>query len=258
MRRRPHLAQAMLDGYDGWHMVNPLVVRRHELIVAFGGQALTAEDVFTTTAESPFHTYRPTLGGAVASSAQEQIADIIWRAAWEELLREETLPKEDLDATNAVIERWAATHAALAQYLRDNPAERDIRMVAATFMIGDLKLEIAQACARADVSGEELAAHLQPENVVGFFTRLPFTGRVLQVTQTRLRNPSDKWVNHDLNDLYFLACSAAYADHVVAEKKTGHLLNVAGRTLPAQRASVHLNLRSLVRDTQVSGSSQGR
>ncbi|WP_329580158.1 hypothetical protein [Streptomyces sp. NBC_01361] len=59
-------------------------------------------------------------------------------------------------------------------------------------------------------------------------------------------SPGDKWVNHDLNDLYFLACAAGYADYVVAEKKTGHLLRNANRTLTEPRASVHLNLRSLV------------
>jgi hypothetical protein len=59
-------------------------------------------------------------------------------------------------------------------------------------------------------------------------------------------SPGDEWVNHDLNDLYFLACAAGYADYVVAEKKTGHLLQNANRALPEPRASVHLNLRSLV------------
>ncbi|MFE4441483.1 hypothetical protein [Streptomyces sp. NPDC056820] len=39
-----------------------------------------------------------------------------------------------------------------------------------------------------------------------------------------MRNASDRWVNNDLNDLFYLACATGYADHVVAEKKTGRFL----------------------------------
>ncbi|MEV0185857.1 hypothetical protein AB0I54_42315 [Streptomyces sp. NPDC050625] len=250
--RRRHLAQAMLDAYNGWHMLNPLVVRRYEFVSAFGGPELTAEDVFTTAAESPFFNYQPVIGSAASGSEQVQMSDLIWRATWASLLLEETLPKEDLEATRAVVEQWAGVPAALARYLRDHPAERNMRMVAATYMLGDLKIEIAQACVLAGISTEELSGYLQPETTVDFFTRLPFNGRVLEVTQARLRNAADKWVNNDLNDLYFLACAAGYADHVVAEKKTGHLLQGANRALAAPRASVHLSLRSLIHGIQTS------
>ncbi|PVC62026.1 hypothetical protein DBP15_32100 [Streptomyces sp. CS065A] len=84
--------------------------------------------------------------------------------------------------------------------------------------------------------------------MVGFFSGLPFLGRVLEVTYARLRDPGDRWVNHDLNDLHFLACAAGYADHVVAEKKTGHLLQQAARSLPTPHARIHRNLHSLLQD----------
>lgn len=249
--RRRHLAQAMLDAYDGWHMLNPLVVRRCEFISVFGGPTLTERDVFTTAAESPFSNYEPTIARS-SDSQPPPMTQMIWRATWASLLLEETLPRQNLVATNSTIERWAAIPAALALYLRDNPAERDIRMVTAMYMLGDLKLEIAQASALAGISAEELSTHLQPERVVDFFTRLPFNGRVLEVTQARLRNASDMWVSHDLNDLYFLACAAGYADHVVTENKTGHYLQGAAKALAAPRAAVHLNLRSLLHHTQAS------
>ncbi|MFJ9968695.1 hypothetical protein [Streptomyces avermitilis] len=250
--RRRHLAQAMLDAYDGWHMLNPLVVRRYEFVSAFGGTALTSRDVFTTAAESPFFNYTPTIGSAASGAAQSRMADVVWRAAWTNVLMEETRPKEDQNATKAVVERWAAVPATLAQYLREHPAERDMRMVAARYMLDDLKVEIAQACALAGTSTEELSNHLSPEETVSFFTRLPFNGRVLEVTQARLRNASDRWVNNDLNDLFFLACAAGYADHVVAEKKTGRFLQDADKALAAPRASVHLNLHSLIHEIQAS------
>lgn len=240
----------MLDAYGGWHMLNPLVVRRYEFVGAFSGLTLTAKDVFTTAANSPFFDYAPAIGLAVTRPVQPWMADQFWRAAWASSLLEETLSKEDLDVTNAVIERWAAAPATLAQSLRDHPAERDMRMVTAMYMMDDLKVEIAQACMLAGISNEELSAHLQPEKAVGFFTSLPFNGGVLEVTQARLRNASDRWVNNDLNDLFYLACAAGYADYVVAEKKTGRFLQNADRSLAAPRASVHLNLRSLIRDIQ--------
>lgn len=249
--RRRDLAKVMLDAYGGWHMLNPLVVRRYEFAGGFGGPAPTASDVFTTAAESPFFSYVPTIGGIAREQAQSLSTSIAWQAAWASLLLEETLSKEELDTTAGVIGGWAAVPAALAQYMRDHPAERDMRLVTATHLLGDLKGDIAQACVLAGIGNEELINHLQPENAVGFLSRLPFTGRVLEVVQARLRNTSDKWVNNDLNDLLFLACAAGYADHVVAEKKTGHYLREADK-YTVSGASVHLNLRSLLEVLQTS------
>ncbi|MGA5421959.1 hypothetical protein [Streptomyces lavendulocolor] len=71
--RRRHLAEAMLDAYGGWHMVNPLVVRRHELISALGGgRALGAGDVFTSAAGSPFSNYELVLAETVAQGGERQ------------------------------------------------------------------------------------------------------------------------------------------------------------------------------------------
>lgn len=251
--RRRDLAKVMLDAYDGWHMMNPLVVRRYEFVGGFGGPAPTVADVFTIAAESPFFTYVPAIGNAARGQAQPlATTSAIWRAVWASLLLGETLSKEELDTTTDIIKRWAAVPAALAQHLRDHPEEHDMRLVTVAYLIGDFKADIAQAGVLGGISNEELVNHLQPENVVGFFNRLPFTGRVLEVVQARLRNTADKWVNNDLNDLFFLACAAGYADHVVAEKKTGHYLREADK-LTAPGASVHLNLRTLVETLQTSG-----
>ncbi|MFD6918562.1 hypothetical protein [Streptomyces virginiae] len=246
--RRRHLAQAMLDAYGGWHMVNPLVVRRHELISALGGgRSLESADVFTSAAGSPFFTYEPAVSECGEQVGEQQMLDgAVWRVVWSELLRDETLPPGELEATGSVIARWAAVHDGLAQYLRENPARRDLRLVTAALMVGDIKLDLAQAALTSQLSDERLGTLLRPETVVGFFAGLPFLGGVLEVTCARLRNSADRWVNNDLNDLHFLACAAGYADYVVAEKKTGHLLQAASRSLPAPRAEIHRNLRSLL------------
>jgi hypothetical protein len=105
-------------------MVNPLVVRRHELISApGGGRALGAGDVFTSVAGSPFSHYELVLAETGAQGGERQsLADAAWRVIWSELLRDETLPADELQATGAVIARWTAVHDELAQYLRENPA----------------------------------------------------------------------------------------------------------------------------------------
>ncbi|MFB8272926.1 hypothetical protein ACFC96_40950 [Streptomyces sp. NPDC055955] len=249
--RRHDLARAMLEAYDGWHMLSPLVVRLHEFAGAFSGRKLTAEHVFTNAPQSPFSNYPLEIdspdAAAPTGTATLGMTDVVWRATWASLLLEESLPQDEQEAINTVVAGWADAASQLAQGLREHPAERDMRLVAAAYMLNDLKMELAQAGQLAGHhSPAETLTFLQPEKVVEFFSRLPFTGRVLEVLQARLRNASDVWVNNDLNDLYFLACAAGYADHVVAEKKTGTFLQSADKALGAPRASVHLNLRSLV------------
>ncbi|MFJ2154379.1 hypothetical protein ACIOHB_37275 [Streptomyces microflavus] len=246
---RRRLARAMLGGYGGWHMLNPLVVRRYELVGAFSGTKLTATDVFTTAANSPFFNYTPSISVA-APTAAHRPDGLSWQVAWASALLEDTLSPEELAASNAVIERWAATLSTLAQYMRDHPGDRDIRLVTAAHMLGDQGRDIAQALLIAGIGSENVSALLNEETVVDFFARLPFNGGVLEITQARLRNASDKWVRNDLNDLFYLACAAGYADHVVAEKKTGVFLQQASRGLNTPRALVHVNLRSLVHDLQ--------
>ncbi|MGW0607768.1 hypothetical protein [Streptomyces sp. NPDC002640] len=247
---RRRLARAMLDGYGGWHMLSPLVVRRYELVGAVSGPKLTATDVFTTAANSPFFDYTPPSIGTPAPTPSPRPEDLPWRMAWASTLLEETLSPEELAASTAVIERWAATLSTLAQYMREHPADRDIRLVTATHMLNDQSRDLAQALQTAGVNSEDFSTHLNEKTVIDFFARMPFNGGVLEVTQARLRNASDEWVRNDLNDLFYLACAAGYADHVVAERKTGAFLQQATRRLNTPRATVHVNLRSLVQDLQ--------
>lgn len=199
--------------------------------------------------ELPFFNYTPSISVA-APTAAHRPDGLSWQVAWASALLGDTLSPEELAASNAVIERWAATLSTLAQYMRDHPGDRDIRLVTAAHMLGDQGRDIAQALLIAGISSENASALLNEETVVDFFARLPFNGGVLEITQARLRNASDKWVRNDLNDLFYLACAAGYADHVVAEKKTGVFLQQASRGLNTPRALVHVNLRSLVHDLQ--------
>lgn len=141
--------------------------------------------------ELPFFNHTPPISVA-APTAAHRPDGLPWQVAWASALLEDTLSPEELATSNAVIERWAATLSTLAQYMRDHPGDRDIRLVTAAHMLGDQGRDIAQALLIAGISSENASALLNEETVVDFFARLPFNGGVLEITQARLRNASDK------------------------------------------------------------------
>ncbi|MEU3262002.1 hypothetical protein ABZ694_30160 [Streptomyces albidoflavus] len=243
-QRRRDLAETMLEAYDGWHMMHPLAITRHEFQSAFGGPALTPEDVFTTAADSPFSTYTPDPRERASDSARRSLAELTWRAAWSCALLEDTLSEEEAEAEARAVDRWTGALTDLAQLSVDSPIGED-RGRAALHLVANFQEEIALAAMRAGLSAAEMHDQLI-EDPTGLIARMPSCGRGLEIVHGRLRNATDKWTRNDLNDLYFLAPAAAYAHYVVAERKTGnYLMSSTGRTTPG--ASVHLNLRSLLK-----------
>ncbi len=243
-QRRRDLAETMLEAYDGWHMMHPLAITRHEFQAAFGGPALTPEDVFTTAANSPFSTYTPDPRERASDSARRSLAELTWRAAWSCTLLEDTLSEEEAEAAARSVDRWTEALTNLAKLAADSRIGED-RGLAALQLIEGFQEEIALAAMRAGLSPTEMHDQLT-EDPTALIARMPSGGRGLEIVHARLRNATDKWTRNDMNDLYFLAPAAAYAHYVVAEKKTGnYLMSSTGRTTPG--ASVHLNLRSLLK-----------
>ncbi|WP_186782531.1 hypothetical protein [Streptomyces sp. CBG9] len=243
-QRRRDLAETMLEAYDGWHMMHPLAITRHEFQAAFGGPALTSEDVFTTAADSPFSTYTPDPRKRASDSARRSLAELTWRAAWSCALLEDTLSEEEAEAEARAVDRWMGALTNLAQLSVDSPIGED-RGRAALQLVAGFQKEIALAAMRAGLSAAEMHDQLI-EDPTALIARMPSCGRSLEIVHARLRNATDKWRRSDMNDLYFLAPAAAYAHYVAAEKKTGnYLMSSTGRTTPG--ASVHLNLRSLLK-----------
>lgn len=243
-QRRRDLAETMLEAYDGWHMMHPLAITRHEFQAAFGGPALTPEDVFTTAADSPFSTYIPDPCERASASARRSLAELTWRAAWSCTLLEDTLSEEEAEAAARSVDRWTEALTNLAKLAADSRIGED-RGLAALQLIEGFQEDIALAAMRAGLSPTEMHDQLT-EDPTALIARMPSGGRGLEIVHARLRNATDKWTRNDMNDLYFLAPAAAYAHYVVAEKKTGnYLMSSTGRTTPG--ASVHLNLRSLLK-----------
>ncbi len=60
-------------------------------------------------------------------------------------------------------------------------------------------------------------------------TKLAYVGRNRDVIHLRLCNSNDQWKANDLIDMNYLPCAAAYADYIVAERKTIDYLRRAER-----------------------------
>lgn len=249
--RRHQLANTMLTVYDGWHMGNPVIVRGEELARAFAQQEvlLDQDQVFSQRPGTPFGVDMPYdySDPMLSLQMQRHIDDLSWRLAWADTLRSDTYEDSEWKPAFEAIQGWARTHQDLSTYLMEHPANRNLRVVAASQTLADLQQEIAATIVRVGLSVEELQKRLHAGNLVDFFQQLPFVGRVMEVTYLRLRNPQDAWVNNDLIDLLFLSCAAAYADFVVAERKTTHMLHQAARQT-SSGAAIFATLRELCHD----------
>ncbi|MEU6698032.1 hypothetical protein [Pseudonocardia sp. NPDC046786] len=238
--RRGKLADSMLELYDGWHMRHPLDIRQFELMSLLRGETAPRSielEPFSTKPNTPFQAAQ--WGNAFQASddftaaQQKFITDRAWRAAWSETLRHDTYDADERRTSDQFVEGWAKGFEELGRYMGNNPAPRDVRLVAAGKLMADLNKEIALASAKTGITPEDLAPFLRPENLVDSFAKLPFIGRLLDVTFQRLRNPQTRWKRNDLNDMTYLCCAAAYADFVVAERATAHFLRLGTGNFPS-------------------------
>ena len=254
--RRQQLADTMLSAYDGWHMNNPITVRGEEMARALTQQeaSLDRDQVFNKHPGTPFGVdmrYEPR-DQTLPREVQRLVDDLSWRLAWADTLRSDIYEDLEWRAAWEAIQGWVQTHQELSTYLMEHPTNRELRVVAAARTFADLEQEIVATIDQVGINVGELQERLHAGNLVEFFQQLPFVGRVMEITHLRLRNPQDTWVENDLIDLLFLSCAAAYADFVVAERKSTHMLRQAihqtssGATVFASLRELH---RHLVSDT---------
>ncbi|SRR5712691_11472192 len=249
--RRRQLADTMLSAYGNWYMSNPVIVRGGELARALAqqGTSLDRDQVFNQRPGTPYGNYTPYVHNdqTLPLQVQRLVEELSWRYAWADVLRSGTYEATEWTAASEAIQGWARTHQDLSTYLTEHPATRDLRVVAAARTLDDLQQELAATALQVGLSIDELEQRLHPGNLVEFFQRLPFVGRVMEITHIRLCNPQDVWVENDLIDLLFLSCAAAYADFVVAERKATHLLRQAARWT-SSGAAIYATLYELCRD----------
>lgn len=249
--RRHQLADTMLSVYGGWHMNSPIIVRGGEMARALAQQdALLDRDlVFNQRPGTSFGIDTPYACSdqTLPPQFQRLVEDMSWCYAWADTLRSDTYEASEWTAAYMGIQKWVQALQELSTYLKEHPANQDLKALIAIQTLTDLEQELVSVVVQVGLSVDELEKRLHSGNLVEFFQRLPFVGRVMEIMCIRLHNSQDAWVENDFIDLLYLSCAAAYADFVVAERKTTHLLRQAARrTSPG--ATVFASLHDLRRD----------
>lgn len=229
--KRQNLALLMLKLSRGWHMRNPVLVRNDEIARVLSNEepdALGRDrlEVFTLDPDSLYAaeamTPPPT---GLPEYLNWLCARLTGVAANFDLLMD---PQR---ITPEKTTRWCDELAATGRraQFRALPAAR--RRAAAHVLALTDALADAHVLARVQGGGlppEQTAAAL----LQGLQTRtdtMPFLRLYADALSVRLLNPTTRWEPNDLIDMLYLACAAAYADGVAAERKASRYLNAAWR-----------------------------
>lgn len=248
-RQRTDVAQIMLELSRGWQMRSPLAVRNTELDLCFAA-AVGARDEGTVRQREAFTlapaaiwsdpVYHP-VSGAPPSNLPDFLGPLTEQLSWVSSFAEVLLHRSPLVSQEgiAVGTAWASGMRDLAQQLRSNArAKPHRRQLTLTRMLTDMQHDLVRAFAASGLSETEFAQWLTTDAEQAI-AQLPALSRVREVLHLRLINADDRWELNDLNDLFFLATAAGYADVVVGEKKTcSYLARVQGQ-VPAGAAVFH-------------------
>jgi hypothetical protein len=121
---------------------------------------------------------------------------------------------------------WAQVNASLSNASTSYRGSRDqLRQYTLNVLLRDLEHDIALAAAEARLRPDDLKPWFH--NADAELADAPFLGLYRELMHQRLRNPQEKWTDHDLIDVSFLTCAAGYADVVVAERMTAAYLRNA-------------------------------
>ena len=245
--RRERLAASMVGLSRGWIMREPLRVRMDELVgllTQLDGRdsAFAAEPVFTLDYQALYAEPMPRLQNDLPPPLNGW-ADVVPGACaiFAGLLENDALspPEGEMRAL-----QWAQAHQQAGQKLAsDTRARAQARTVTFGWMLEELRLHLGAAAASVGLPVEEFKTWLVTRAEEDFAT-LPYLGRSREVFYRRFRG-GGAWDPHDLVDLVFLPCAAAYADHIVCERRTADDLRIAARH-HAEGASVHCTFGELV------------
>jgi hypothetical protein len=232
--KRQRLALTMLQLSRGWHMRNPIHVRRDEIQWVLGDTATIPREhdrpeVFTLDADSLYAT--SALPQPTPASLPEYLDWLSARltsvaANFDLLIDPERIESEKTTG-------WSDGLAALANDAQFQAMPSPRRRVAAHARA------LTDAMADAPVLDLLLRSGLSPEDTGTALLRglqagtatMPFLGLFADALSVRLLNRA-RWEPNDLIDMLYLACAAAYADGVAAERAASHYLNAAWQDRP--------------------------
>jgi hypothetical protein len=232
--KRQHLGLVMLKLSRGWHMRNPVLVRSSEIARVLGYEEADALgrdrlEVFTLDPDSLY-------AGATTPPAPTGLVEYLaWLCArltavaanFDLLIDPQRITPEK---TTGWCDRLAATGRS-AQFQALSAAQR--RKAAHIMALNDA-LADADVFARIQGSGlavEPTAAALL-QGLQAQTDTMPFLRLYADALGVRLLNPTTRWEPNDLIDMLYLACAAAYADGVAAERTASRYLNTAWRDRP--------------------------
>jgi hypothetical protein len=234
--KRRRQALAMLGLSRGWHIRSPLHVRYGEIADVLSNANADALgrgqlDVFTLDPDSIYAT------AATGPPAPADLAHyLVWlcerltaiMASFDLLTDPQGIPSEK--ATG-----WSDQLAATGRNaeFRKLPAGRR-RDAARVLALND-------AIADAPVTALIQRSGLPPEQVAETLVHslqertdaMPFLRLYADALGVRLLNPATRWVPNDLVDMLYLACAAAYADGIAAERAAAQYLSTAWLGRPA-------------------------
>jgi hypothetical protein len=234
--KRQRLALVMLELSRGWHMRNPVRVRYDEIAHVLGKASADTVgcgrfEVFTLNPDSLYE--RTTTTTLLPTAELPEYLD--WLCArltavianFDLLMDPQRIPPEK--ATG-----WCNQLAATGRNAQFRRLPTPRRRAAAHV------LALHDAMADAPVIALIQHSRLPPEQTAvtllkGLQERtdtMPFLRLYADALGVRLLNPTTRWEPNDLIDMLYLACAAAYADVVAAERAAARYLNAAWRDRP--------------------------
>lgn len=238
---RRALAKAMLGLSRGWQMMDPLRVRRQELLdllqAAFPARGESKPSPVITL--EPDVLYFEGVPYEGASDFPPEMNDLLRRVV-STLANYSTLADPSAEQRVESQSAWVRVHQDLAAHIAKLPKQSSKRnMTVKAWMLHDLTKDLATCAAILHLTQAEFLDWLESEFDDVLLQR-PFVGLVLETTRHRLRDSKSRWEPNDLVDTLYLCCAAGYTDLVVGERKfTGYLnrsLDKCGLTTPCVRS----------------------
>lgn len=243
--RRYRLALAMLELSAGWQLRDVLLLRRAEL-----KRALASDLGHPMTDEVPAVTLEPgAIIGRVESYQPPSDFDAELSFATTALVEFSVIfdvMLQDVALGLESVPGWADRLQRVTRELADEKPDANRRRVVSleTFR-HDLPHELAPAAYELGVSAEDAAewlTALTEETIAS----MPSLGIFRELLHEKLADPGTVWEQNDLTDMMYLSCGAAYADHVVGERRLIGDLRCSLARL-GQPSNVHAKLADLVR-----------
>lgn len=243
--RRTTTAATMVDLSRGWLLRDPMQVRELELQALFrsrsGHSYLAEREVVTLDYRALFSGLLPVPGDQHLPPVMRAMSDAL---SGSQAVLATLLADERVEGGAAPSAAWAQAHQGFAGELAAASYDRaGKRRKTLQWAMRDLGHQLVGAAVSGGLSEEALDTwQTTADDSIG---SLPYIGRWREVVHRRLSNSQNRWERNDLVDLLFLPCAAAYADHVVCERKTGGDLRAIAPRFDGG-AAVHFRIEELL------------